>query len=130
MADPYSLPQITDLAIGAAAVDILREQATALMDEDSIVLLFANRESVDVTIQIKSGGFEVYPVGPASINAVLGDMPIIPDDLLYRGVVKKGERIQALGTNVNAAAQELRVLAMIVALSDAAALPQLISVAG
>ncbi len=127
MGEPYTLQQTTDLAIAASGIDILREQATALVDEDSVALVFANRESVDVTLQIKSGKIEAMPLAGAAINAVLGDVPIIPDDLMVRTTVKQGERIQVLGTNVNAAPQELRVTVWIVSALDAVAMPQLIS---
>jgi len=125
---PASLIQVTDLAIGASGVDILALEGSAQLKEDALVLIFANRESVDVTLQLKMGDVEVLPLAGAAVNATLGDIPIIPDDLVLRTLGQTGDRVQVLGTNVNAAAQELRVLVMIIALSDIAEIPALASI--
>lgn len=127
MARPKTLSIIEDLAIGAAGVDILREQADAQVKEPTVVVVYGNREGVDVTAQIKAGSDEVMPLGPTPINATVGDGPILPDDRLVLTLLMPGERIQVLGTNANAAAQELRVVVQLFALSDIARIPALLS---
>ena len=126
MAVPLSIPDITDLEIGASGTDVLQNQAAALLDEPSFIQIFASRESVDVTLQVKVGDVEVVPLGPCALDATVGNAPVVPDDLLYFGMGKKGQRIQILGTNANAAAQELKTITRIVSVSDAMIQPQLL----
>lgn len=127
MARPLSLAVIEDLAIGASGVDILRDFADAQLSEPSLVVVYENRESVDVTSQIKMGSEEVKPLGGSVVMATVGVIPILPDNKVVVTMGGKGERIQVLGTNANAAAQELRVVVMIFALSDIARFPQMIA---
>lgn len=127
MGRPISLAIIEDLAIGASGLDILREQADALLQEPSLVVVHENRESVDVTTQIKVGSEEVKPLGPSAINATVGDMPILPDDRTVVTLGNAGERVQILGTNANAAAQEARAVVQIFSIADVSNFPALAS---
>lgn len=124
---PTTLSIIEDLAIGASGVDILREQADAQVKELSVAVVYMNRESVDVTAQIKAGSDEVMPLGPSAVNATVGDTPLIPDDRAVITFLRPGERLQVLGTNANAAAQELRVVVQIYAFTDVQRVPALLA---
>lgn len=124
---PSVIPFRADLAIGASGVDVLADFAQAQLKEASVVQIFLNRESVDVTAQIKVGDVEVMPLGPSAINATVGDVPLFPDDLMVNTIGKAGDHIQVLGTNVNAAAQEIGVIVKIVALVDAIKMPSLVA---
>lgn len=129
MGRPKTLVIIEDLAIGASGVDILREQADALLDEDSIVAIYENRESVDVTTQAKIGSDEVKPLGPSAVNATVGDVPITPDDRTVFSLGRAGERIQIPATNANAAAQEARATVLIWSYADVLAVPGILNTA-
>lgn len=122
---PIALGNRYDLAISASGYNVLTGIAKAKLTEPSAITIFLNRESVDVTAQILIGDREVYSLGPASVNATVGDMPIVPDDLIIKTTGFAGEEIQILGTNVNAAAQELGYLVQIAAISDVLTLPAL-----
>ncbi len=126
MAVPLTLSIIQDLAIGASNIDLLQNEANALLDEDSVVSVYASRESVDVTMQIKTGDVEVMPLGPTAVNAVVGNSPSTRDDLIWRGSARAGQRVQLRATNVNAAAQELKTITQIVPMRAAIAMPVLI----
>ena len=126
MGEPICLNIIEDLAIGASGVDILREQADAQLEEPSYVVIYLNRESVDVTAQIKIGTREVVPLGGAAINATVGDLPAVPTDRQVVSFGRTGERVVIAGTNANAAAQELRARVFIFAVSDIQAFPQIL----
>lgn len=116
-----------DLAIGASGLDVLTDFAQAKLKEASVVQIFMNRESVDVTAQVKVGDVEVMPQGPSAINATVGDVPLVPDDLIVNTIGNAGDQIQVLGTNVNAAAQEIGLIVKIVALEDALRMPSLVA---
>jgi len=123
---PSAITFRADLAIGASAVDVLADNAQALLKEPAYVMIFLNRESVDVAVQCKIGDVEVVPLGPCPINATIGDTPLFPDDLILPTLGNAGDRVQILGTNVNAAAQELGVIVRIVAIRDALTMPALV----
>lgn len=116
-----------DLAIGASGVDVLQDFAQAQLKEAAVVQIFLNRESVDVQAQVKVGDVEVMPLGPMAINATVGDVPLTPDDLILQTIGNAGDHIQILGTNVNAAAQEIGVIVRIIALVDAMRMPSLVA---
>jgi len=126
MAPPQTLSVILDLAIGASNIDLLDGQAQALVDEDSVCSVYASRESVDVTFQIKTGDIEAMPLGPCAVNATVGNSPSTRDNLIWRGTIREGQRLQVRGTNVNAAAQELKIIAQIVPMRVAIAMPIII----
>lgn len=127
MARPITITRIEDLAIGASGDDILRNLAGAQLSEPSLVLVYENRESVDVTTQIKIGSEEVKPLGGSRVNATVGDTPNVPTDRVLISAGQAGERVQILGTNVNAGLQEARATVFIIPLVDVANFPSILS---
>ncbi len=125
MADPYTLGNRLDLAIGAASFNVLNGVQGNKLTEDSLVTAYFNRESVDVTMQFLIGNREAYAQGPAAINATIGDMPIIPDDFIVKTLGKAQDEMFLNGTNVNAAAQEIGFLIQVIALKDLGFVPTL-----
>jgi hypothetical protein len=128
MAVPQTISQITDLGIGASGVNILDGLSAATLDEMSVVQVFASRESVDVTLQIVVGDVEVMRLGPCAVDATVGNPPVTPNNLIYQGLGKPTQKIAINGTNVNAAAQELKCIVKIVSVNDAAVMPALIAI--
>ncbi len=127
MPRPYSLNDITDLAIGAKANDILQGDNLAQMDEDSFVFVFAVRESTDVKLQVLAGSDEVYALGGCSLMAAVGNAPSLQDDLICASVVRAGERLAIKCDNDNAAAQEVSVIVKVIPESFAVSFPQLLN---
>lgn len=128
--EPYSLGDRFDLDPAAAGFNVLNGIQGNTLKEDSLITLFGNRESVDVQLQFLVGSTEVYRLGPASINATVGDMPIIPDDFLVQTLGVQGDELFLLGSNVNVAAQELGYLIQVVSLADLGVMPMLGKVPG
>lgn len=127
MARPLTISQITDLAIGATSENILNGIADAQLDEDSLVIVYMNRESVDVTAQITVGSVQVMPFGTSAINATAGSSPVVPDNRVCITAGRKGETLAINGANVNAAAQELRATVFIIPLVDIRNYPTILS---
>jgi len=126
MGVPITLSIILDVPIGGSNIDLLADESTALVDEDSVVSVYASRESVDVTFQLKTADVEVMPLGSCGINTVVGNSPSTRDNLVWRGVARKGQRVQIRATNVNAAPQELKTITQIVPMRAAIPMPILI----
>lgn len=127
MGDLLTLNVIEDLAIAASGVDIFRNEDSAQVDEPTLAFIYMNRESVDVTAQVKAGPVEVMAIGPSVVQATVGNPPLVPDNRVVACLLQAGQRLSVNGTNVNAAAQELRAVAFMVPLSDAINLPSLLS---
>jgi len=122
MAPPYSIAQVTDIPATTTDQNIILGRPGQTVDEDSEVIIYATRESVDVTFGITFGQQVVLPVGsPANISTVAGSLPSVQDDEIARGLIPAGADIIVQAENVNAAAQEMRVLLKITALDDLAA---------
>jgi len=124
---PVVIGVIEDMAIGAAGVDILRDEADALLTEPSYIAVFANREVVEILTQVKVGTEEVRALAGVPINTVVGDDPgLAALTCIYRGLGKAGERVQLNTNNSNAAAKEMRANVFIASLEDVAAIPNII----
>lgn len=122
---PATIIQITDLVAGISADDILADQAQALLKEPSLVFVLLNREVILVLAQVKIGDVEVLPLSGMAVNATVGDVPIVPDDLVVKSLGMPGDRVQILGTNNDVAARELRATVVIVAVDDVGRMPTL-----
>lgn len=127
MPRPYSLNDITDLTASSSGTDILNGDNLAQMDEDSFVLVFAVRESVDVKLQVLAGSDEVYSLGGCSLMAAVGNAPSLQDDLICATVVRAGERLAIKCDNANVAAQEISVICKVIPESFAVTFPQLLN---
>jgi len=119
MAGRYSLTVINDLLALVGVPDILTGQPGAFVAEDSIVRVWATRESVDVLMGITIGRDVVLPVrSPANIVAAVGSLPSRQDDLIAESGAFAGQQIIINGANANVAAQELRVIVEVTPVGD------------
>jgi hypothetical protein len=70
------------------------------------------------------GREEVLPAGSVTnISTVIGSLPSRQDDLITETLGDTGNEIIIQGVNVNAAAQELRILVDVISIEDLAVLP-------
>lgn len=110
---PYVLNLISSLAAAETGTDIFANDALAQMKQESYVLIFANREVVEIDFQFLSGDVQVMKKGPVNINATAGVVPS-RDDFIGATIVPEGQRFQAVGSNTNAGAKEGRVRALVI----------------
>jgi len=127
MPRPTTLNVIATLAANSGGIDILLNDADALLKEPSVIVVYMNREDTDVEAQIKIGSDEVMALSGSAIQAAAGVVPSTPDDQVVISMGKATERVQVLGTNVNAATRQLRVLVKIFSLADVLAVPALLA---
>jgi len=119
MSAPRSIPVVYDLAIAARNYNILQGISQRVVSEPSRIDIAATRESVDVTFGVNIGDQVVIPNGsPANIVATVGTLPRFDQDGVGSFLANGGDEISIFGSNVNAAAQELRVQVRITALED------------
>jgi len=124
MGFPRSIPVVFDLAIGAIRTNIMANIPQRVLDEASRIDIAVTRESVDVTFAVEIGGQVSVPSGsPANIVATVGSLPRFDQDGIGSFGGLAGQEVAIFGTNVNAAAQELRVQVRITALSDLSLIP-------
>ena len=124
MAFPRTIPVISDLAIGANNTNIVAGIPQRVVDEPSRIDIAATRESADVTFSVQIGDQIAVPNGsPCNINATVGTLPQFDTDGIGSFMADAGQEIAIFGTNVNAAAQELRVQVRITALDDLGLIP-------
>ena len=116
---PVSLPRVVDLAIGAIRTNILEGVPQRVVKAPSRVDVALSREGVDVTYGIEIGGTIAIPDGsPCNIVAAVGSLPRFDQDGVGTFGADAGDEIAIFGSNVNAAAQELRAQIRITALED------------
>ncbi len=124
MGSPVNIPVVTDLAIGASRVNMLSGIPQRVLTDPSRIDVALSRESVDVTYQLMIGASEAIPPGsPCNINTVVGTLPRFDTDGVGSFLGMPGDEVSLFGTNVNAAAQELRAQFRITALDDLQLLP-------
>jgi len=122
MAIPYTLTCVSDVA-AAGSDSLLDGLSGRVLAARSRVRIYANRESVDVSYDVTIGKESVAPAGTgAAINTVDGDLPSTRDDLIIETFGFPGDEILIRAANVNAAAQEARVIVMVTEVDDAALL--------
>lgn len=118
MASPYTITRVEDVANGTTS-NIIEGQTGRTLTAPARVKIAINREGVDVSFDIFVGSERVMVNGAAAINTVLGDIPILPDDVIIDTFGKAGDEIVINATNVNAAAQEARVVVQVAEVDDA-----------
>jgi len=124
MARPYTITVINDIGIGATVQNLVEGRSGRVLDEPSRVRVYATRESIDVTMGFILGREEVLPAGSVTnISTVIGSLPSRQDDLITETLGDTGNEIIIQGVNVNAAAQELRLLIDVVSIDDLDQLP-------
>jgi len=120
MAPPYTITSITDIPLDTTNRSVLLGEVGEQLDEASRVVVYATRETVDITMGISLGRQIALPVGSATnLNTVVGSLPSRQDDEIFRGFGDAGDNITIQGQNVDgAAARELRLLVDVVAVED------------
>lgn len=119
MAGPYTITNLTDVGIAATA-SLLAAEPGRVLPEASRVRCYANRENVNVLFDATVGAARVTSRAPAVVQATVGVMPIIPDNLLFDTFGDAGEEIVILAGNNDAAASEARVIVLVTPVDDAA----------
>lgn len=111
---PYNIAGINDLAAGLV-INLLSGLEGRTLPENALVAIFANQELVTGSFQCTIGGTQVVIQGtPATVQAVVGTMPVLPDDLLVITAGEKGDEIILNYTNGGGAAAEGRFKVFVV----------------
>jgi len=125
MAVPVALTAVEDIALSSSVQDILANIPGALLQEESLVVIAMNGETVDIRAQISVGGNQVLPDSRVTVQATVGVLPVTPDDVIIATFGKAGEQITIRGTNLDAvAARELRAKVQIFPTADIELLSQ------
>jgi len=131
MAIPVAFTVIRDIPLSESVVDIALGFPGAILQEDSLVIIALNGETVDIRGQISIGGNQVLPESSLTVQATVGVLPITPDDVLIASFGKKGNAITIRGTNLDsAAAREIRAKVQTFPASDIQLLSQALRVLG
>jgi len=118
MSGPYTVANITDVALSSTA-SLLAAEAGRTLAEPSRVKIYANRETVDVTMTITVGPDQVASDLPPAIQATIGAIPIVPDNLIVDTFGDSGDEIVIRARNSDAAAaREARVLVLVTPIDD------------
>ncbi len=112
---PYNIATINDLAANGNA-NLLQGLKGRTLPMNAFVIAFANQEAVTGSWQVTIGATEVViPNTPATLQATVGVMPVIPDDLLFLSMGEGGEEIIVNYSNGDgAAAREGRLSVFVV----------------
>lgn len=117
MGSPKTITNITDVGIGATA-SLLAAEAGRTLQEPSRVKIYANQENVNVSFTITIGAEQVASAAVAAIQAAVGVMPIVPDNLLVESFGDVGDEIVIRAQNTDAAASEARVTVFVTPIDD------------
>lgn len=112
---PYNIATIDDLAVGGS-VNLLAGLKGRTLPMEAFVAGFANQEAVTGSWQVTVGATEiVIPNTPATLQATVGVMPILPDNLLFLTMGERGDEIIVNYTNGDGAvAREGRLTVFVV----------------
>lgn len=125
MAVPVALTAVEDIAAASSVVDILANIPGALLQEQSLVVISLNGETVDIRAQISIGGNQILPDSRVTVQATVGVLPVNPDDVIVASFGRKGDQITIRGANEDvAASRELRAKVQIFPSSDIMILSQ------
>ncbi len=118
MAHPYTIRVIDDLAANTR-VNLLAGVQGRVLAEDSMIMIYANQEAVSGEFQVTIGSDQALPAAsPATLQATVGVMPRIPDDLLVPTVGDAGKEIEIIYFNADgAAAREGRIIVNVIPLA-------------
>jgi len=117
MASPYTMINVTDVAIAGTA-SLLSEESGRTLAAPSRIQIYLNRESVDVSFTITVGGERILLNGGARINTTAGDIPTLPNDAIADTFGMAGMEIVIQAANVNAALQEARTIVRVTEVDD------------
>jgi len=119
MGVPVAFNVINDIPAAESIVDIAANIPGSVLQEDSLVIIYMNGETVDLRTQISIGQNQVLPESPVSVQATGGVLPTTPDDVVIASFGTKGAAITIRGTNLDgAAARELRAKVQVFPTSD------------
>jgi len=131
MAGSMTLNVILDVPVTSTAQALFVNTEDNILDEDSVVVVFANREAIGVELQVKMGTEEVVPSAAVAINAVVGDVPgKAPATLAWVGMGKQGQAIVLNAANSTAGLLECRATVFIISLEDLVVLPGILNILG
>lgn len=107
---PYNIATINDLAANGNE-NLLQGLKGRTLPMEAFVIAFANQEAVTGSWQVTVGATEiVIPNTPATLEAAVGVMPTLPDDMLFLTMGEKGDEIIVNYSNGDgAAAREGRI---------------------
>jgi len=90
------------------------------LEEDSVVILFLNQEAVTGSWQITVGSRQVLQQNAiATLQATVGVMPIIPDDVAIVTTGEKGQEIIVNATNGDGAVpREMRLSLFVIPVTE------------
>lgn len=98
-AEPIVIRGIDDAAAGAT-VNVLAGEQGRVLSEASLVSIFANQEAVDGAWQCSIGAKQILPQNsPATLEATVGVMPSVRDDLLVLSMGEANDEIILNYTN-------------------------------
>ncbi len=117
MGVPNTMINVTDVPAGGES-SLLQGESGRTLQAPSRVRIAANRESADVLFTITLGGNRILLSGGAAINATPGDIPAVPDNFIADTFGQAGAEIVILAANGNVAAQEARVMVMVIEIDD------------
>lgn len=118
-ASGYSILAIASIPATDNVENVVANKQGITLRQASRVRVFLSREDVDVLAGINIGGTQVLETGaPTPLNATVGVMPSIQDDMVVEVFARQNDLIIISGTNSNAGAKELRVLVQIMPLDD------------
>jgi len=109
---PYTLTAISDIALSSSVQNIFSDQQGRTLPQASMVLVALNGETVDVSAGVNIGGEQTLEAGSrVTLQATVGELPIIPDDQLVVSFGQSGQEMIVSGRNADAAAaRELRAI--------------------
>jgi len=119
MARPYSMSNVTDIAANGSS-SLLEGLTGRTLQDNSRVRIFANREAINVLLNIVIGTESAGQDLLAQVLATLGTKPIVPDDLIVDSFGLKGDEVVIRAQNLTGGALEARVLVFITPMGDLA----------
>jgi len=118
MAVPIVLIDRVSVTAGKEENIVLGRKGTTLT-ANSMIAVFLNRESVDVTFTMFVGAEAIMEVAGAPIQTVAGSTPSFQDDKVITTFGQQGQLIVLNARNANVAAQEAGFILQITELDDA-----------
>jgi len=112
---PYTIRGINDLA-ASGRTNVIQGEKGRVLPLQAFVVAVVNQEAVSGSWQMTVGGTEVVPPGsPGTLQATVGVMPIVPDDVLIVTMGDVGEEIILQYSNGDgAAAREGRFMIFVI----------------
>jgi len=117
---PYTIPAIADVPLSSTQ-NIIEGLTGRTLDAASRIVIFANRETIDISFTINIGAEVAMLRGVAAINTTAGDAPSTQDDMIVDTFGDVGDEIIIDANNADAAAaREARVLVFVTPVTDMA----------